>query len=55
LVRADRSTIVDLDRIKELIPWFHGEYVIVLRDGTRVTSGRGYKDRLQMIVRGMGS
>lgn len=54
-VRVHRSTIVNLDRIKELIPWFHGEYVIVLRDGTRVTSSRGYSDRLQMIVRGTGS
>jgi two-component system, LytTR family, response regulator len=51
-VRVHRSTIVNLDRIKELIPSFHGEYVIVLRDGTRVTSSRGYSDRLQAILRG---
>jgi two-component system, LytTR family, response regulator len=51
-VRVHRSTIVNLDRVKELIPTFHGEYEIVLRDGTRVTSSRGYSDRLQVIVRG---
>ena len=51
-VRVHRSTIVNLDRIKELIPTFHGEYEIVLRDGTHVTSSRGYSERLQGIVRG---
>jgi two-component system LytT family response regulator len=51
-VRVHRSTIVNLDRIKELFPTFHGEYEIVLRDGTRVTSSRGYSERLQGIVRG---
>jgi len=48
-VRVHRSTIVNLDRVKELLPSFHGEYVIVLRDGTRVTSSRGYADRLRSI------
>ena len=51
-VRVHRSTIVNLDRIKELIPTFHGESEIVLRDGTHVTSSRGYSERLQSIVRG---
>ena len=32
-VRVHRSTIVNLDRIKELIPTFHGDIEIVLRDG----------------------
>ena len=51
-VRVHRSTIVNLDRIRELLPWFHGEYVIVLRDGTRISSSRGYSERLQAIIRG---
>src|SRR4051812_34756910 len=32
-VRVHRSTIVNLDRIREIQPAFHGDYVIVLRDG----------------------
>ncbi len=51
-VRVQRSAIVNVDRIKELLPTFHGEYVVVLRDGTRVSSSRGYSQRLQAIVRG---
>ena len=36
-VRVHRSAIVNVDRIKELEPWFHGEYVVVLRNGTKLT------------------
>jgi two-component system LytT family response regulator len=42
-MRIHRSTIVNLDRVKELHDWFHGEYVVVLRDGTRLTMSRRYR------------
>ena len=45
--RIHRSRIVNTERIKELQPWFNGDHVVVLRDGTRLTLSRGYKDRLQ--------
>ena len=51
-VRVHRSTIVNVDHIKELVPSFHGEYTIVFRDGTRVSSSRGYSERLQEIIKG---
>ncbi len=51
-VRIHRSTIVNVDCIKELLPSFHGEYTIVLRDGTRLSSSRGQSERLQAIIRG---
>ena len=51
-VRVHRSTIVNVDRIKELLPAFHGEYVIVLRDSTRLSSSRGHSERLQAIIKG---
>jgi two-component system, LytTR family, response regulator len=51
-VRVHRSTIVNVDYIKELLPSFHGEYLIVLHDGTRVSSSRGNSERLQAIIRG---
>lgn len=44
--RIHRSSIVNVDRIKELRPWFHGEYVVVLADGTELTLSRSYRDRL---------
>jgi len=46
-LRIHRSAIVRIDRIKELQPWFHGEYHIVLHDGTELTLSRNYRDRLQ--------
>jgi two-component system LytT family response regulator len=32
-MRISRSTIVNVDRIKELQPLFHGEYAVILRNG----------------------
>jgi two-component system LytT family response regulator len=49
-MRIHRSTIVNLERIKELQPWFHGDYVVLLRDGTRLTLSRGYRDKLQTVL-----
>jgi two-component system LytT family response regulator len=49
-VRIHRSAIVNIDRIKELIPWSHGEYVITLRDGTRVHASRMYSHRLNELI-----
>jgi two-component system LytT family response regulator len=46
-VRIHRSRIVNTERIKELQPWFNGEYVVVLRDGARLPLSRGYRDKLQ--------
>jgi len=49
-LRIHRSAIVNVGRIKELHPMFHGEYRIVLKDGTRLTSGRGYRENLQKLL-----
>ncbi|MGH9509615.1 MAG: LytR/AlgR family response regulator transcription factor [Terriglobales bacterium] len=49
-MRIHRSTIVNLERIKELQPWFHGDYVVLLRDGTRLTLSRGYREKLQQVM-----
>jgi two-component system LytT family response regulator len=46
-VRIHRSSIVRLDRIKELQPWSHGEYHVILADGTRLTLSRSYREKLQ--------
>jgi len=45
--RIHRSHIVNIERIKELQPWFNGEYVVFLHDGTRLTLSRGYREKLQ--------
>ena len=42
-LRIHRSTIVNIERIKEFQPWFGGEYVVILRDGKRLTLSRTYR------------
>lgn len=46
-VRIHRSTIVNVDRIQEMQSSFNGEYVVLLRNGARLTLSRGYRDALQ--------
>jgi two-component system LytT family response regulator len=46
-VRIHRSTIVNVDRIQEMQSSFNGEYVVLLRTGTRLTLSRGYREILQ--------
>src|SRR5207248_1868362 len=45
-VRIHRSTIVNFERIRELQPYFHGDYVVMLRDGTQLTLSRNYRQKL---------
>jgi two-component system, LytTR family, response regulator len=44
--RIHRSTIVNVDRVKEVRPWFAGDYVVKLQDGTELRLSRRYRDRL---------
>ena len=49
-VRINRSTIVNLERIKELQPTFHGEYCVFLNDGTKLTLSRNYRSSLPRLM-----
>jgi two-component system, LytTR family, response regulator len=44
--RIHRSTIVNLSRVQELEPLFQGEYLLILKNGRRITSSRGYRSRV---------
>ena len=44
--RVSRSTVVNLERVKELRPWGRGDYVVVLNGGGEVRLSRRYRDRL---------
>lgn len=46
-VRIHRSTIVNLDRIRELQPVFHGDYVVILQDGAELQVSRSCREKLQ--------
>ena len=49
-LRISRSAIVNIDRIQEIQPWFQGDYVLILIDGTRLTSTRGYRDNMRRLL-----
>jgi two-component system LytT family response regulator len=40
--RVHRSHVVNIDAIAEITPWFHGDYKLVLRDGTELAWSRRY-------------
>ncbi len=49
-LRVHRSRIANTTKIKELRPTFRGEYDILLLDGTRIDSGRAYRDRILKLL-----
>lgn len=51
-VRIHRSTLVNIERIKELSPLFHGDYVVTLTNGSRLTLSRSYRDKLSGMLNG---
>jgi two-component system LytT family response regulator len=46
-VRIHHSCIVNVERIRELQPWAHGDYMVILNDGRRLTSSRSYSANLR--------
>jgi two-component system LytT family response regulator len=46
--RIHRAVIVNLDRIRELQPWFAGDYIVILRDGRQLKLSRTYREALQL-------
>jgi two-component system, LytTR family, response regulator len=49
-VRIHRSTLVNARRIREIQPWVKGDYVLILHDGTRLTSGRTYREHVRALL-----
>jgi len=46
-LRIHRSTIVRIDWVRELVPWFNGDYRVTLKDGTERTLSESYRERLK--------
>lgn len=42
-LRISRSSVVNLDRIKEIRPKTHGDYVVILQDGTLLNGSRNFR------------
>ena len=50
-LRVHRSALVNVQRVREVQPWVKGDYVLILHDGTRLTSGRTYRNRVRALLR----
>ena len=50
--RIHRSTLVNVDRVRELRPGGSGTYDVVLRDGATLTLSRGYRRRFLALLDG---
>lgn len=49
-VRIHRRTMVNLERIRDLQPLFHGDHTVTLRDGGRLTLSRSYRENLERVL-----
>jgi two-component system, LytTR family, response regulator len=45
--RIHRSTIVNMDRVREMQPWFSGDSILILQSGTKLRVSRTYRERLE--------
>jgi two-component system LytT family response regulator len=49
-IRIHRSMIVNVRKIKELIPVNSGEYIVVLKSGKELSCSRGYRANVQQMI-----
>ena len=49
-LRVHRSAIVNRSHIREVQPWFKGDYVLILRRGTRIVTGRTFRAAVQSLL-----
>lgn len=49
-LRIHRSTIVNIDRVMEMQPYFHGEFIVVLRGGAKLKLSRGYREEASRLL-----
>jgi two-component system LytT family response regulator len=49
-LRISRSTIVNIERIKEMQPMFHGDYAVILKNGARLSLSRNYREKLNHLL-----
>jgi two-component system LytT family response regulator len=48
--RIHRSTIINLDRVKEMHPMFNGDQLVIMKNGKELTLSRNYRDRLKDLL-----
>ncbi len=50
-MRIHRSTIVNIEEIHEIEPYFNGEYFMHLKDKTKLKSSRSYKESILRLIK----
>lgn len=48
--RIHRSFVVNAALVRELQPWSHGEYVVIMEDGTRLNSSRTFHKNVSRLL-----
>jgi two-component system, LytTR family, response regulator len=49
-VRIHKSFIVNCDEIEHIEPYFHGDYILILKSGDQLKLSRNYKEALERII-----
>lgn len=49
-LRVHRSAIVNRAHIREMQPWFKGDYVLIMRSGARIVSGQTYRENVRRLI-----
>jgi two-component system LytT family response regulator len=49
--RVHRGVIINTERVREIQPWFKGDYVVILADGAKIRTGRTYRTVVQSLLR----
>jgi two-component system LytT family response regulator len=53
--RIHRFTIVNIDRVREVQPWFSGDYIVILHSGQRLRMSRTYRGALKVEPEGIAA
>ncbi|MCI0606840.1 LytTR family DNA-binding domain-containing protein [bacterium] len=48
--RVHKSYIVNLDHVKQMDPLFHGDYVLIMKDQSRVMMSRSYSHKIKRLL-----
>jgi two-component system, LytTR family, response regulator len=49
-IRIHRSTIVNLRRVREVQPWFHGSHIVLLASGEKLRMSRYQRDAVERLL-----
>jgi len=49
-IRVNRAAIINIEFIREIQPFFNGEYIINLKDDTQITLSRKYREKLKNFI-----